>query len=691
MPPGADAQDSSVTRLDPVVVEVTRERGRSLLDVPFAVTVQVPDSMRPGQRHLAIDETLALIPGLSVSNRNNPSQDPRISIRGFGSRSAFGVRGIRVLRDGIPLTLPDGQTPIDYLDLESVGRVEVLRGSASSLYGNAAGGVIDIRSTDPSPGPLRGELRASTGSFGTNRLFGKASGGTRAARYQASLARTTAEGFRDYSEQRQTNAFARASLERGDAAFALTLLGMNLPVAQNPGSLTKLQLLDQPRMADPLAVRKRARKAVRQSQAGFTFSEVNKRGELEGSFHGSVRSLDNPLSFGIVEVARIAWGAGYRATIFHSLLGAGQRFTAGSEIQKQNDRRVNFANCNDAPASPPTASCPTTLPERGTTTLNQRELVTSSGSYIRNEAPIGSRVLLSGGVRADEVRFDVRDRLVTGTNPDDSGVRTLYAVNPAFGIVARLSRSHSLYANVSRAFETPTATELGNQPDGSAGLNRLLEPQRSTSYEAGLKGVSRRGIQYNLALYRTRVSDELIPFEIPASGGRRYFRNAGSTKRVGAEAAGSAVIGGVETGIAYTISNFRFREYVVGAESYAGKRIPGVAPRVLQASAHWKFRNIDFVAEGLASGRVEVNDANSESAPGFALLNARLSRNLIVSGARFRFTAGVQNAFDRVHASSVSVNAAGGKYYEPGTRRALFVSIGLDAARPVRGSAAPGR
>jgi len=138
LPVGAWGQDTATTQLKPVVVEVGRGTHGSLLDLPFAVTVQTPDSTRPGQRHLSLDETLWLIPGLSVSNRNNPSQDPRISIRGFGARSAFGVRGIRVLRDGIPLTLPDGQTPVDYLDLESVGRVEVMRGSASSLYGNAA-------------------------------------------------------------------------------------------------------------------------------------------------------------------------------------------------------------------------------------------------------------------------------------------------------------------------------------------------------------------------------------------------------------------------------------------------------------------------------------------------------------------------------------------------------------------------
>src|SRR5712671_7888249 len=183
----ARAQDTAVTRLEPVVVEVGRGSHRSPLELPFAVTVQTPDSMRPGQRHLSLDETLWLIPGLSVSNRNNPSQDPRISIRGFGARSAFGVRGIRVLRDGLPLTLPDGQTPVDYLDLESVGRVEVMRGSASSLYGNAGGGVVDIRTSDPPPVILSGEGRIWSGAFATRRFVAKTGGAANGFGYQANV------------------------------------------------------------------------------------------------------------------------------------------------------------------------------------------------------------------------------------------------------------------------------------------------------------------------------------------------------------------------------------------------------------------------------------------------------------------------------------------------------------------------
>src|SRR5437762_6385137 len=235
------AQDTTATRLEPVVVEVSRGARRSLLELPFAVTVQTPDSMRPGQRHLSLDESLWLIPGLSVSNRNNPSQDPRISIRGFGARSAFGVRGIRVLRDGILLPLPDGQTPVDYLDLESVGRIEVMRGSASSLYGNAGGGVVDLRTSEPPPVLVSAAIRAWNGAFGSRRIVAKAGGATAGFGYQANIARTENGGYRDYSRQRMTNGFARASYDRDSQSYALEWLGVHTPVAENPGALTRAQ------------------------------------------------------------------------------------------------------------------------------------------------------------------------------------------------------------------------------------------------------------------------------------------------------------------------------------------------------------------------------------------------------------------------------------------------------------------
>ena len=253
---GLRAQDTTTTRLEPVVVEVGRGTRRSLLELPFAVTVQTPDSTRPGQRHLSLDETLWLIPGLTVSNRNNPSQDPRISIRGFGARSAFGVRGIRVLRDGIPLTLPDGQTPVDYLDLESVGSVEVMRGSASSLYGNAGGGVIDIRSAGPPMAPVAAQVRSWFGDYGTRRVVANVGGSTDAVFYQANVGHTLADNFRLYSRQELTNGYLRVGANAGGTDFVLQGLGLDMPTAQNPGALTLAQLTANPRLPDSASVRK---------------------------------------------------------------------------------------------------------------------------------------------------------------------------------------------------------------------------------------------------------------------------------------------------------------------------------------------------------------------------------------------------------------------------------------------------
>lgn len=684
----AHAQDTTVTRLEPVVVEVGRGAHRSPLELPFAVTVQIPDSLRPGQRHLSLDETLWLIPGLSVSNRNNPSQDPRISIRGFGARSAFGVRGIRVLRDGIPLTLPDGQTPVDYLDLESVGRVEVMRGSASSLYGNAGGGVVDIRTSEPPLVPVSGALRMWNGGFGARRLVAKTGGTTEGFGYQANVARTESDGYRNYSRQRMTNGFSRLSYDDSGGSYALDWLGVNTPVAENPGAITRAQFEANPHLADPLSVTKRARKAVKQSQFGLTARRSGSRGEIEASAYTGTRALDNPLTFAIVDVDRTMSGGNLRATVPVTVLGAEQRLTAGTELQLQNDLRRNFTNCNNAPqpiVPVPTLACPNVGDERGTVTLNQRELVSSVGSYVRDELDLGKRYTFTASARADAVRFRVKDKLINATNPDDSGQRNLDAVSPMVGILARLSESHSAYANVSSAFETPTATELGNQPNGAAGINRDLKPQRSTTYEVGVKGVGESGLQYNAALFATGVHDELIPFDIPASGGRRYFRNAGRTSRRGVELGLGVAIKQLELGGAYTYANYRFVDFTVDTSHYAGNRIPGIPRQTLQASAALHSSIATLVTETTLADRMFVNDANSESAPGYGIFNARIVSSAFWNGSGAELTFGAQNLFNTRYISSVSVNAAGGKYYEPGSQRSIYVGLSLlAAARPSR-------
>jgi iron complex outermembrane receptor protein len=679
----AAAQDSLAPpppRKLPPVVTVTRDVGRSPLDLPYAITSLRPDSLAPGQTHTLVDQTLALLPGVTVANRTNPSQDTRVSVRGFGARSQFGARSIRVMRDGMPLTLPDGQTPIDYLDLESVGRVEVLRGTASALYGNASGGVIDLRSAPPPDAPFAMQARSWRGDAGLARYVGLFGGNVGPSAYQGNIGRTQSTGYRAFAHQRLTNAFVHATTDLGKTELGLVGMGLDMPLAENPGALTRAQVDSAPQQADPLSVQKRARKVVHQVQLGFSARRpLGGDGELMVQAYGGTRSLYNPLTFAVVDVDRRQSGAGARLTVPFTTADVVNRVSLGADAQWLDDLRKNWANCNGL--TRPNASCPSLSSEEGAPTLDQRELVSSLGPYLRDELEIG-RLRATAGVRSDQVRFEVRDHLhVAGQ--DNSGVRTLHAASPMLGVAARLATFDAVYLNVGSAFETPTTTELGNQADGSSGLNRDLKPQYSTTYETGAKGLMLSRVQYDAALFDTEVRDELIPFEVPGGNGRTYYRNAGRTRRQGVELALGTDLGSVSLEGSYALSHFRFRDFASGTAQYAGNAIPGIPEHQAQGAATWHTGSAFVVAEGIAKSHVFVNDANAASAPSFAVMNARVGATAAFGKPWLTPVVGVQNLFDRRYIGSVAVNAAGTtiattKFYEPAPGRTWF--IGLSAA-----------
>ncbi len=679
---GQDSTRATRTTLDPVIVSVTRGAGTAPLDAPFAMTILSPDSARPGQRHTALDESMSLVPGLIAANRNNPSQDPRISIRGFGARSAFGIRGIRVLRDGMPLTLPDGQTPVDYLSLESVGRIDVIRGAASAMYGNASGGVIDLRTAAPPRERLAGNVRQWLGSEGFSRSTVAGGGISGPAYYQADASLTRGDGFRAHARQRATSAFARVGAMLGSTDYSADVLVLDNPLAENPGALTIAQMRADLALADQPSVNKAARKVVQQLQVGLSANRQMKHDEITASAYAGGRSLYNPLTFAIVDVGRRTYGTSGRVTHFSSLLARSNKLTGGLDLQSQNDLRRNFTNCNDIPApSAVTKTCPALGTELGTVTLHQREIVYSAGAYLNDELRLTDRLRLSGGLRGDKVRFEVRDRLINTTNPDDSGDRTLSAVTPFVGLVSRIAPDQSAYANISSAFETPTATELGNHADGSAGINPDLKPQRSTTYEVGLKRSGAAKLSYDVAVFTTNVRDELVPYEIPLSGGRRYFRNAGRTSRRGAELGMTATAGPFLFNLAYGYSDFRFSRYVTDSVVLDGHRIPGIPVHRAQSSATWSPNAAFAVVEAEVASGPFVDDANTVRAPGYEVVHLRVGSQRLFDNPWISLVAGVQNLFDRAYSPSLSVNAARGKFFEPAPGRTLYVGVSLGHGR----------
>ena len=248
---------------------------------------------------------------------------------------------------------------------------------------------------------------------------------------------------------------------------------------------------------------------------------------------------------------------------------------------------------------------------------DQLELVTSAGPYLRGELALSPRLLASAGVRADAVRFEVRDNLINATNPDDSGERTLHAVSPSLGVVWRATPLSAVYASLSSSFETPTTTELGNKPDGSAGINPELQPQRTVAMELGSKGIlSIAPVRWDVALFEAHAHDELVPFDIPGGAGRRYYRNAGRTVRRGGELGVEAGAGALGVRLAYSYSHFRYQEYIVGTTSYAGNRIPGVPEHALATTVAWRHDDLTLSTTADIASAVDVDDANSTQARG---------------------------------------------------------------------------
>ena len=676
------AQDTTRAALPAVRVTATREGPRAPIELPYAVTLTRPDSLA-ALRRLGVDELLFAVPGVSLANRQNPAQDPRVSIRGFGARSAFGVRGVRVLQDGVPLTLPDGQTPVDAIDLEGADRVEVVRGSASSLYGNAAGGVIDVRSATPPPVRAAPFARIVGGDASPTVSAVGAAGRLDAVAYSASLTRVNGRGYREYSDQRASRGAARVVFGRPAAVSANVVVAArfsDMSYAESPGSLTQAQFEASPRMADPLSVRKRAGKSVRQGDLSLSVGRaLGRDGALDAVVYGSTRTLANPLTFATVDVERSSGGASLRVGDQSTLLGRTARLAAGADVQWQFDDRLESENCIDATTS--TATCPAGAALRGALRRDQREQVTSIGPFVRAELELAPRLLASAGVRADGVRFQVKDRLVTATNLDDSGDRTLRAVSPSVGLVWRATPLASAYASVSTSFETPTTTELGNKPDGSAGINPELQPQRTVALELGAKGLlPTTGVRWDVALFEARARDELVPFDIPNGGGRRYFRNAGRTLRRGGEVGVQAESGPLALQGAYTWSRFRYLDYTVGTTSYAGRRIPGVPEHALAASVAFRHESATISATADVASPLDVDDANSARTSARTIVGLALSNRVQVGGVSVAPLVAIQNLGGVRAVGSVSVNAAGGRYFEPAPGRTLLVRMAIGRA-----------
>lgn len=672
-PPRLQAQElpDSLVVLDSVVVSVTRSPA-ALGQSPYAVSLLRGGELQLGNAGVSLEEALQALPGVQIQNRFNYSVGEKISIRGFGARSQFGVRGVKLLVDGIPATLPDGQGTLDHLDVGSLGRVEALRGPSSALYGNGAGGVLSFETRPPPLSGTRQEARAVLGEDGLFRFQATTSGTTGKTGYVISLSTLHYDGFRSnpeapgeaYGVSDRVTLNGQVTTPVAGGSLRITANAFDLS-SENPGQLPRDLLHEENLQAWGFNVRQGTRKDVRQGQLGASW-----RGEVGGLngrlvAWGLARELDNPIPPRVVDLDRVAGGV--RALVFNERARrpGDVEWLVGAELELQRDDRLNHENEQGA---------------RGALTLDQLERVRGLGVFLQVRTFFSDRLSAVGALRHDRFRFEAEDHLVTAGNEDDSGTRVMSAWSPSIGLHFQASEGVALYANVATALTTPTTTELANQPSGRGGFNPELDPVRSLTAELGVRGHAGSRVGYEAAAFLTGLRDELIAFEDPVQEGRTFFRNAGSSTYTGVEGALSLSLrDGVSARVSYTYVNARFDDFRADGDVFDDHDVPGLAPHRLDGLVRVTRGTWFGEARGDYVGRVPVDNANSAFADGYGLLDVRTGLDGAPLGMlELSPFVGVSNVFDTRYAASVAVNAFGGRFYDPGPGRAFFV--GLSAA-----------
>ena len=663
---GAQGAPQGGDGLEEIVVQATR-MSRPLDRVPAAISVVSQDEIQLGRQQLGLDEALTRVPGMFMQNRYNFAQDLRVSIRGFGARSAFGIRGIKILVDGIPETLPDGQGQVDSIDLGAARRIEVLRGPSSSYYGNASGGVISVTSERGTEIPFAA-LRLTAGEYGAQKFQVKTGGQTERVNYFVSLSDSSIDGYRERSETENTQLSSRLEFDLGDRGSLLALLNYtDQPISNDPGGINSAQVEADRRSARDRNLSFNSGEALEQSRAGFVYTlPTGDNGELQVRNYYVWRDFSNSLPFrggGAVDLQRFFAGGGISYTRRGSLVGRPNRIVVGLDYDDQDDHRRRFNN---------------ELGTRGALTLDQDERVTNTGLFVQDELSLTENVELSFGLRFDEVQFDVGDRFLG--DGDDSGVRSLDDVSPMIALFAYLSPALSVYGTYSTSFETPTTTEYAN-PSGAGGFNPLIEPQSATNLEFGLRGAIGERTQYELAVFDIEVDDELIPYEIRGSPGRDFFANAGRSDRTGLEASlTSRPTDRIGITLSYSRANFEFADFVDdNGRDYSGNRIPGTVEQLLFAELDYRHPAGWFGAiDALHVGDQFANNANTVADDAYTLSNLRLGFDASRGGATFSPFIGVNNLFDQAYNSNIRINAFGGRFFEPGPERNIYGGIAVN-------------
>ncbi|HCI6662572.1 TPA: TonB-dependent receptor [Klebsiella pneumoniae] len=672
----ADEQTMVVTAAPTTVSE---------LDTPAAVSVVNGDEMRQAAPRVNLSESLGAVPGLQVQNRQNYAQDLQLSIRGFGSRSTYGVRGLRIYVDGIPATMPDGQGQTSNIDIGSVDTIEVLRGPFSALYGNSSGGVINVTSQTGTQPPTV-EASSYYGSFGTWHYGMKATGavgdGSHAGDvdYTVSTNRFTTHGYRDHSGARKNLANARLGVRINDVS-KLTLLLNSVDIkANDAGGLTADEWRDNPRQS-PRGDQYNTRKNTRQTQAGLRYElQLSAQDDLSVMMYAGERETTQFQSIprapqlkpshagGVIDLTRHYQGIDTRLTHRGELL-VPVTLTAGLDYENMSERRKgyeNFVMVNGAPQ----------YGEQGALRRNERNLMWNVDPYLQTQWQLTDKLSLDAGVRYSSVWFDSNDYYITPGNGDDSGDASYHKWLPAGSLKYALTDAWNVYLSAGRGFETPTINELSYRSDNQSGLNFGLKPSTNDTVEIGSKTRIGNGL-FTAALFQTNTDNEIVVDS--SSGGRTSYKNAGKTRRQGMELGLDQQFGeSWRLKAAWTWLDATYRTNVCDDASCNGNRIPGIARNMGYASFGYQPEQGWYAGSDIRyMSDIMANDENTAKAPSWTVVGLTTGYKWSYGRMDMDLFGRIDNLFDREYVGSVIVNESNGRYYEPAPGRNYGIGMNL--------------
>lgn len=671
--------NTDVPQLAPIVVEATRT-DKDVLSTPTSV-YYIPQEQQKSM-NVNLSETLKGVPGLQLNNRENYAQDLQISMRGFGARSTFGVRGIRLYVDGIPATMPDGQGQTSNIDLNSLDHIEVLGGGFSSLYGNSSGGTI-LTSSKEGQGRDSVTLGYSGGSNHKNQANIVLQGGSEQANqpsYIVSSSYFDTDGFRDHSAANKVlhNAKLTWSLDDGSK---INWMGNYVKInADDPGGLTRAQWNENPKQVAGNVSLYNARKEIEQVQTGLTWNKpINDQHELYAMAYLGQRSVTQYQSIpsgsqggvnhagGVIDFDRKFFGTDLRWTGKDLLPNT--KFIAGVAIDGMTEDRKGYENFNgDA------------LGVKGKLRRDEDNTLWNIDPYVQASYNFAQDWTLDAGLRYSNVHFKSEDKFLS--NGDNSGKTDYQRLLPSVSLSWQIIPELMAYASYAQGFETPTFTEMA-YPAVDSNVPFNLDAAKSETYEIGLKSKNNLG-DFTFATFYTKTKDDIVPLK--NEDGKATFRNVDKTLRQGVELSWTKNLWRDLTAQAsYSYIDATFDQDTVNIVGVTpiqnGNYIPGIAKNQVFLSLGWKPENGLYAGLDVRySDKIYVNDINAESAPSYVVTSANVGYKWSYQDWSINSFARVDNLFDKDYSGSVIVNESSKRFYEPAEGRNWSAGLSVTKA-----------